>query len=145
MKNLIEGVASSKQVIRFLCIGGGITLFDWAMFMLLSNFISSSVAFIISYAVAVLVRFWLDKKITFAVNDGNWRWQLFRYFLSCGITFCISFVAFQLAHYLGVPQFLAKVFSTGCGTIFGFRLFKFLVFAQSFVWAGSPERTPSES
>jgi putative flippase GtrA len=145
MKNLIEGVAFPKQAIRFLCIGGGITLFDWAMFMLLSSFISPSAAFIISYTLAVLVRFWLDKKITFAVKDGNWRWQLFRYFLSCGITFCISFVAFELARYLGVPQFPAKVFSTGCGTIFGFCLFKFFVFARSFVWARSPERIPSES
>src|SRR5258707_13462369 len=145
MKKLIEGFALSKQAVRFLCIGGSITLFDWAMFVLLSRFISPSTSFSVSYIVAVLVRFWLDRRITFAVREGNWRWQLFRYFLSCGITFCISFAAFQLARYFEVPQFPAKVFSTGCGTILGFCLFKFFVFAQSFVWVSSPEQTPGDS
>lgn len=145
MKNLVATFAISKQAIRFLCIGGAITLFDWAMFLLLSKLMSPPLAFIVSYTVAVLVRFWLDRRITFAVRKGNWSWQLFRYFLSCGITFCISFAAFQTARYFGVPQFPAKVVSTGCGTIFGFCLFKFFVFAQSFVWMSSSEQTPSES
>lgn len=145
MKRFDGEFALSKQAVRFLCIGGGITLFDWTTFALLCLVTSPSVAFVISFTTAVVIRFWLDRKFTFTATGGNWRWQLSRYFLSCGITFCISFAAFQLARYFEVPQFPAKVFSTGCGTILGFCLFKFFVFAQSFVWVSSPEQTPGDS
>ena len=131
MKRFIGGFALSQQAIRFLCIGGGITLFDWVTFTLLCRAMAPSIAFVTSYLVAVFIRFWLDRKITFAVNDGSWIWQLVRYFLSCGATFCISFASFQLATAFGSPQFPAKILSTACGTVLGFLLFKFFVFAQS--------------
>jgi putative flippase GtrA len=35
MKKTIEGFVVSKQALRFLCIGGAITLFDWGSFALL--------------------------------------------------------------------------------------------------------------
>jgi len=144
MKRFDAGFALSSQALRFLCIGGGITLFDWATFAVLCLVMSPTVAFVISFTTAVAIRFWLDRKITFVVKGGDWRWQLFRYFLSCGVTFSVSFFAFQLARHFGVHQLLAKVFSTGCGTILGFCLFKFFVFAQSAVWAPSPERARDE-
>src|SRR5258707_11093157 len=103
MKKLIEGFALSKQAVRFLCIGGSITLFDWAMFVLLSRFISPSTSFIVSYTVAVLVWFLLDRRITFAVPERKLRWQLFRYFLSFGITLFINFAAFHLPRHFLVP------------------------------------------
>jgi putative flippase GtrA len=144
-KTFFGRFAVSQQAIRFLFIGGGITLFDWVTFTLLSRVMDSTIAFITSYVVAVFIRFWLDRRITFVVKEGSWRWQLVRYFLSCAVTFCISFITFQLATGFGSPQFLAKVFSTGCGTILGFVLFKFFVFARSIVWAGSSEETRAES
>jgi putative flippase GtrA len=144
MNRFEESSAPSKQALRFLGVAGGITLFDWTLFAILCFFLSPSVAFVISFTTAVVIRFWLDRKITFVAREGNWRWQLFRYVLSCGIIFCVSFFGFQLARYFGVSQFPAKVFSTGCGTIFGFCLFKFFVFAQSVVWAPSPERARDE-
>lgn len=131
MKKPFEGLGLPRQVWRFLCIAGGITLFDWTTFTLLCLLITPSLAFVISFTVAVMIRFWLDRKFTFIVTEGNWRWQLIRYFLSCFITFSISFIAFQIARQFGMQQFAAKVFSTGCGTIFGFVLFKCFVFAQA--------------
>jgi putative flippase GtrA len=128
---LIQGLSLPQQALRFLCIASGITLFDWTMFALLCLLLPASIAFVISFAVAVTIRFWLDRRFTFIVTQGNWRWQLVRYFLSCTITFCISFAAFQVARYFLVPPFPAKVFSTGCGTVFGFVLFKCFVFTQS--------------
>jgi putative flippase GtrA len=133
---LLERLSLPQQVVRFLCIAGGITLFDWTTFVLLCMLMPASIAFVISFAVAVTIRFWLDRKFTFVVTDGNWRWQLIRYFLSCVITFSISLTAFQVARYLMVPPFPAKVLSTGCGTIFGFVLFKCFVFAQSLISTG---------
>jgi putative flippase GtrA len=133
---LVEGLSLSQQAIRFLCIAGGITLFDWTTFALLCLVIPSSIAFVISFAVAVAIRFWLDRRFTFIVTQGDWRWQLIRYFLSCTITFCISLTAFQVARYFLVPPLAAKILSTGCGTIFGFVLFKCFVFAQSLMSTG---------
>jgi putative flippase GtrA len=140
-----ENFAQSKQALRFLCVASGITLFDWTLFAILCFFLSPSVAFVISFTTAVVIRFWLDRKITFVVTGGSWRWQLFRYFLSCGVTFSVSFVAFHFALSIGAPQLLAKVFSTGCGTIFGFCLFKFFVFAQSFVWTSRSDQIADQS
>jgi putative flippase GtrA len=133
MKKLLEGFGLPQQALRFLCIAGGITLFDWTTFTLLCFLIAPSFAFVISFTVAVAIRFWLDRKFTFIVMEGDWRWQMTRYFLSCMITFSISFIAFQIAIHFGVNQLAAKVFSTGCGTIFGFVLFKCFVFAQSLI------------
>jgi putative flippase GtrA len=144
MKSL-ERRGLPQQAWRFLCIAGGITLFDWTTFAVLCLLIPSSLAFVISFAVAVTIRFWLDRTFTFIVTQGSWRWQLVRYFLSCTITFCISFTAFQAARYLVVPPFPAKVFSTGCGTIFGFILFKCFVFAQSLVSTGSSSEEGAKS
>jgi putative flippase GtrA len=136
MKKLFKGVGLPQQALRFLCIACGITLFDWTTFSLLCLVIAPSFAFVISFTIAVTIRFWLDRKFTFIVIEGDWYWQLIRYFLSCMITFSISFIAFQTARYFGVHQFAAKVFSTGCGTIFGFVLFKCFVFAQSLMPTG---------
>jgi putative flippase GtrA len=144
-KTFFGGFAVSQQAIRFLLIGGGITLLDWVTFTLLSRVMDWTTAFVTSYVVAVFIRFWLDRKFTFVVKEGSWRWQLIRYFLSCGVTFCISFLTFQLATHFGSPQFPAKVFSTACGTILGFLLFKFFVFARTIVLAGSSEETRAES
>ena len=145
LKRSISRFALPQQAVRFLCVGGGISLFDWVTFTLLSRTMAPAVAFITSYTVATFIRFWLDRKITFLVNEGSWRWQLVRYFVSSAVTFCISFLAFQLASYFGAPQFPAKVFSTACGTVLGFVLFKFFVFAQSIVLAGNAEETRAES
>jgi|GEM_PF-5389274 putative flippase GtrA len=145
MKTTLEWVGLSQQALRFLGIAGGITLFDWTTFMLLCLLIAPSIAFVISFAVAVTIRFWLDRKFTFIVTKGNWRWQLIRYFLSCLITFSVSFIAFQTARHFGVQQLPAKVFSTGCGTIFGFVLFKCFVFAQVLISTGSSSERQAES
>jgi putative flippase GtrA len=116
--------------IRFVLVAGGTTLFDLSFCSFLCVFAQKAIAFSISYAVAVCVRFWLDRNFTFVNNSGPAATQFLKYALTCLLSFCLGLLIFSVADRWGFSPFIAKLASIPPVTIFSYLLFERFVFAR---------------
>jgi putative flippase GtrA len=125
---LLNRLESTK--LRFLLVGGSITLFDITFCAILSVILPATLAYCLSFATAVVLRFWIDRNFTFRESDGERLLQFVRYWLSCCLTLIVGAAAFNSLRLLAIPVVVAKVFSVFPVTLLGYLLFRFFVFVR---------------
>jgi putative flippase GtrA len=121
---------SHAMQIRFLLVGGSITLFDVAFCAILTLILPPNLAYCLSFATAVALRFWLDRHFTFRSLGGKAMAQFAKYWFSCSVTMIVGIVAFNGLQTCGVPLILSKIGSVIPVTLLGYVLFRFFVFGR---------------
>jgi putative flippase GtrA len=116
--------------IRFLLIGGSITIFDLAFCAILTLILPATVAYCGSYATAIVLRFWLDTRFTFRSSGSKVLAQFARYWFSCSLTMIVGIAAFSGLRACGVPLIPSKIVSVIPVTLLGYVLFRFFVFGR---------------
>ena len=108
--------------------GAASTLLDVTTFGILSHYLSSSVAYVVSYAFCVTARYFIDAHFTFHLKH---RVGIFlRYFLTNTLVMLLGVGAFRLMLFY-VPPLLAKILSIPVTLVAGFILLHFVEFRRS--------------
>lgn len=111
----------------FLCSGAFSTLLDVGLFRLLGTLLDSSLAFVISYAFCVFVRYFIDARL---VLDIQRRPSSFLSYLGVNlVVMCIGLLAYQQA-LLAFTPLQAKIISIPVTLISGFVILKGVVFRK---------------
>lgn len=112
----------------FLCSGTFSTLLDVGLFRFLGIFLNSSLAFVLSYAFCVFIRYFIDARL---VLDIERKPSSFLSYLAVNLLVMgIGLLAYQLA----LPSFTplqAKLMSIPVTLVSGFVILKGLVFRKS--------------
>jgi len=123
-----------NECFRFLSVGLFSTIIDIFSLHVLNEFtaIDKSICFTLSFFLSVLIRFFLDKNVTFryvcstrfCILGG----LLFAYVLSCVFTYFVGFLFFRCGLMIGFSVIFSKIISIPPVTVSGYLLFKYFVF-----------------
>lgn len=115
--------------LRFLGSGLFSTLLDLGLFRLLTLFgVMPLLAYPLSYSFCVVVRYFIDARLTFATERMHLR-QFLMYFLANLAVMLLGLLAFDIAKvYYAVM--LAKLLSIPVTVLSGFVIMRFVVFAK---------------
>lgn len=132
MKWSLRAVFNHSQAVklRFLLVGGSVTVFDVVFCTILTLMMPPNLAYCLSFATAVALRFFLDKHFTFRSSGGKALAQFARYWLSCSLTMVVGIVTFNVLRGCGLPLIIAKIVSVIPVTLLGYTLFRFFVFGR---------------
>src|ERR1700730_13210867 len=108
--------------IRFLLVGGSVTVFDVAFCAILTLIAPANLAYCVSFATAVALRFWLDRHFTFRSSGGKALTQFAKYWFSCSLTLVVGIVAFNGLRACGIPLITSKIVSVIPVTLLGYVL-----------------------
>jgi putative flippase GtrA len=122
-------VQHTKLFLRFLFSGGLFTGLDFILFYSLLNYISHELAYIIAYAICIILRYFFDKAFTFKTKQHSFK-QLTRYIIVNSVVLVLGFISFQLAS-LFIELLPAKLASIPVTLVSGFILTRLLVFKKN--------------
>jgi putative flippase GtrA len=112
----------------FLCSGAFSTLLDVGLFRLLGIFLDGSLAFVLSYAFCVFVRYFIDARL---VLDIERRASSFLSYAGVNLlVMCIGLLAYRQALVAFTPL-QAKIISIPVTLVSGFVILKGVVFRKS--------------
>lgn len=115
--------------LRFLASGGVSTLLDLLFFGLLVFVLPPLWAYPLSYSLCVIIRYFLDARLTFATERLHAR-QFIQYFLANALVMGLGLLAFQGAHHY-FPAMVAKILSVPLTILSGFIIMRSIVFRPS--------------
>ena len=124
----------NDQRVRFLMVGGFNTVFGYALFVLFELTFGKHVGYLVSlylsYAIAIVVAFFLHRHFTYRVaGTGNIFLDFARFTSVYIVSLAINSVALPLLVEIGgLAPILAQVFVVGITTVvsyFGHKLFSF--------------------
>lgn len=120
----------SRSLIRFIVIGGGSTLIDFIIYMIISNYIDISVSKCISMIAASIFSFIFNKKWTFENTDNTDIIQISKYIFCQLINIAINTTVNSICYGISKSKLLAFVVATGCAMIVNYILQKLIVFKE---------------
>lgn len=110
----------------FLLSGAFTTVLDLVVFAALLRCVEGSVAFIVSFSICVLVRFFFDSRISFQQRRWSIRSFSLYVFVNCSSMFFGLFLYEILS--MSVGGFVGKILSIPPVTVVGFFLMRYFVF-----------------
>ena len=128
--------------LRFLASGGLSTLLDVLFFWLLKQLLPVDVAYAVSYSLCVVIRYFIDARLTFATERMHLR-QFLAYFVANLLVMYLGMKSFDLIraqHYADMiarilaipePDVIAKLLSIPVTILSGFAIMRFLVFREN--------------
>src|SRR5574344_1167334 len=106
-----------QSIIRFIIIGGSSTLIDFAIYMIISNYIDIAIAKAISMTIAAIFSFIFNRKWTFN-NTGNTNIvQITKYILCQLVNIIVNSTTNSLFYSVSNNKLISFVIATGCAMI----------------------------
>lgn len=128
MKLPLKG-AFSRELLRFLLIGGTATLIDLILYLLLGLWIPASFSKFLSMSCSCVFSFFMNRRWTFESREKITVLQVTKYvavqLVNIGVNVGINAL---VLYSLGAPKLAAFVAATGTAMAVNFLLQKFLVF-----------------
>lgn len=119
-----------QSIIRFIIIGGSSTLIDFAIYMIISNYIDIAIAKAISMTIAAIFSFIFNRKWTFN-NTGNTNIvQITKYILCQLVNIIVNSTTNSLFYSVSNNKLISFVIATGCAMIVNYMLQKMVVFKE---------------
>ena len=115
--------------LRFLASGGLSTLLDVAFFWLLKHVLPVDIAFAVSYSLCVIIRYFIDARLTFATERMHLR-QFLAYFLANLAVMYLGLLTFDLIHAHHFPDMVCKVLTIPVTVVSGFVIMRLVVFRK---------------
>ena len=115
---------------RFLLIGGSATIFDFIIYMILSNHLDITISKVLSTSLASIYSFILNKKWTFVDESKLSSSQVAKYvvvqIINIFVNTTINTIVFHLTHY----KILSFIVATGISMMVNYLLQRFFVFQE---------------
>lgn len=124
---------TAKQFIKYVLIGGTVAVIEMTVFILFtwSNKFSMEICFSISFIIATLFHFLLNKYWNFKSFERPVYFQLRTYAITVGISYTYNFIIMQvLVNFLGMPSILAKLLATASLVLWSFAMQKYITFQK---------------
>lgn len=128
---LLGRVFKSPETWRYLVSAIATTLTDLGVFSVIHRFIQEQVSYVISFGVAVCMRFVIDRYWTFkGHSQESVGRQFITYWLLALFNLFLGAVLFSGLRWVGLPPILAKISSIPPTTVFAYLGLKFWVFGR---------------
>lgn len=121
----------SRELLRFVLIGGIATLIDLLLYLVLGLWISVSVSKLISMTCSCAFSFFMNRRWTFDSREKITLWQVVKYVLAQCVNIGVNVGVNALILYgFMAPKLVAFVIATGAAMVVNFTLQKLLVFRK---------------
>ena len=122
--------SSLKKIVRFGIVGCFNTLLDFAVYMLLSNYMDISIAKMISMTIASIVAFILHKNWTFTNKDDVGAKMIALFILCQLINIAVNTATNAACYNVTSNKIISFVIATGVAMVVNFLIQNFVVFPK---------------